>query len=70
MCGISAKPSKSEKDYQAEEDHRTLTRAEEIRADKARMTRVAAHHAKTSRALKRMDRVVGGKRSPARSRRA
>jgi len=60
MCGIGpSKPSKSEQDYQAEDDHRTLARAEEIRADTTRMARVKKHHLKTTRALKRMDRVVG-----------
>lgn len=62
MCNmIGSSKAKSEQDYQAEDDHRTLTRAEEIRADGGRMGRVKKHHAKQSRALKRMDRLMGGR---------
>lgn len=54
--------SKSEHDYQCEDDHRTLTRAEEIRSDAKRMAGVRRHHRKTSRALKRVSRAIGVKR--------
>ena len=67
MCGIpSSKPSKSEQDYRAEEDFRTLERAEELRADKSRHERAVAHGRKR---LSAMSRVVGRKmkRSAARS---
>ena len=57
MCGIqSAKPSKSEMDYRAEDDFRTLQRAEEVRGDKARSERAMAHGRKQVQA---MTRVVG-----------
>lgn len=61
MCGmaIPSKPSKSEQDYRAEEDHRTLTRAEEVRTDKARMAGVERHHRKMSAALGRVGKVIG-----------
>lgn len=58
MCGMLS-PSKADRDYQAEDDHRTLTRAEEIRSDKSRMTGVRKHHAKVSKGLRRMDRSLG-----------
>ena len=64
MCGgpISTKAAKQrEMDYRAEDDHRTLTRAEEIRADAARMAGVRRHHRKQSRAISRMNRVVNGR---------
>lgn len=54
--------SKSDKDYQAEDDHRTLSRAEEIRADKARMTGVSKHHKKLTRSLQSVGRSLKGKR--------
>jgi hypothetical protein len=43
MCDLSS-PSKSEQDYRAEDDHRTLSRAAEIRQDPARVAAVKAHH--------------------------
>lgn len=65
MCGINVSSSKSAKaredEYRAEEDHRSLTRAEEIRADVKRMAGVKRHHQKQTRALKRMSRVVGAR---------
>lgn len=45
------KASKSEDDYRAEDDHRTLMRAEEIRGDKGRMSRVLKHHGKKAREI-------------------
>ena len=62
MCG-GAVPSKSEIDYRAEDDHRTLERAAEITADAARMDGVKRHHAKKTAATKRMDQLLGGKRA-------
>lgn len=62
MCGIMASPKGNkarEDEYRSEEDHRTLTRAEEVRADKSRMAGVRRHHAKQTRALKRVGRAVG-----------
>jgi len=66
MCGGIATmgPSKkSEDDYRAEDDHRTLTRAEEIRADKERMRGVQRHQKKSLRALKRVGRALGSRSS-------
>lgn len=57
--------SKSERDYQCEDDHRTLTRAEEIRSDPKRMAGVQRHHRKTTRALSRVGKAIGAGR-PAR----
>ena len=54
---------KSEDDYRAEDDHRTLTRAEEIRADKTRMAGVQRHQRKSLRALKRVGRAIGKRSS-------
>jgi hypothetical protein len=63
MAGPAAlsKPSKSEQDYQAEDDHRTLSRASEIFADPGRMKRVRRHQVKSVQALKRMGRVIGSR---------
>ena len=66
MCGIdnpkmSADAKKREAEYRAEEDHRTITRAEEIRADKARMAGVQRHHRKQTSALQRVGRAVGAR---------
>ena len=59
MCGMaspSTKPSKSEQDYRAEDDFRTMQRAEEVRGDAARHQRALAHGRKQVAA---MTRVVG-----------
>lgn len=58
----TAKLSKQEQDYRAEDDHRTLTRAAEIGGDPDRMKGVAKHHRKTQRGLARVGRMIGGKR--------
>ncbi len=50
-----------ENDYQCEDDHRTMTRAEEIRSDPKRMAGVRKHHRKTTRALKRVSRSIGAR---------
>lgn len=49
-------------DYQAEEDHRTLTRAQEIREDSGRMRGVKRHHAKQTKTLGKVGRTLGGRR--------
>lgn len=69
MCGPapSGKMSKSEQDYRAEEDFRTMERAEEVRGDKARMTRAMAHGRKR---VVQMARVMGKGRSKRSSARA
>lgn len=64
--GLSAKDRKREAEYQAEDDHRTLTRAEEVRSDPKRMTGVRRHHLKQTRALSRISKALGGARAVAR----
>lgn len=57
MCGIApGKPSKSEQDYRAEDDFRTLQRAEEVRMDKSRHGRALQHGAKQ---MTGMQRIMG-----------
>jgi hypothetical protein len=71
MCGgpmTSADAKKREADYQAEDDHRTLTRAEEVRSDPKRMAGVRKHHRKQTQSLSRISKALGGVRSIARSR--
>jgi len=74
MCGgpmpSSAAEKKRHAEYQAEDDHRTLTRAEEVRADKTRMAGVLRHHRKQTSALRKTSKALfGSGRRPA-SRRA
>ncbi len=60
MCmGASPKTSKSEQDYRAEEDFRTLQRAAEVSLDGARHQRAIGHGRKQMSA---MSKVVGGMR--------
>lgn len=49
-------------DFQGEDDHRTLQRAEEIKADSHRMVGVRKHHRKTMRAMSNLGKAMGGKR--------
>lgn len=60
MCGISS--SKSDRDYQAEDDHRTLTRAAEIQSDKKRMTGARKHHKKQMKSAALVQRTMMGRR--------
>jgi hypothetical protein len=53
--------TKTDRDYQAEDDHRTLARACEIRSDKSRMTAVRQHHDKAKRSLSTVGRMVRGR---------
>lgn len=53
--------SKSDADYRAEDDHRTLMRAEEIRQDPTRVKGVARHHAKMTTDIARVGRSLGRK---------
>ena len=48
-----------EREYRDEDDHRTVTRAEEVRGDKSRMAGVRRHQRKSERALKRTGRAIG-----------
>ena len=66
MCGM-VKPSKSEADYMAEDDHRTLQRAEEIRADPKRFLGVRKHHRKMTRAMSRVGKSLTNKAQPFRA---
>lgn len=51
-----------DKDYQAEDDHRTLTRAQEICGDRSRMANVRRHHQKMTRALAKTGSMLKGGR--------
>lgn len=57
--GAVPMPSKQQDDYQAEDDHRTLQRAEEVRSDSTRMKRVATHHRKKMGEMKRVGQELG-----------
>lgn len=62
MCDMpapSAKQSKEQQDYRAEDDFRTMQRAEEVRGDSARHTRALAHGRKQLGAI---TKVMGGMR--------
>lgn len=61
MC-MGPSPSKSDNDYRAEDDHRTLMRAAEIKGDKSRLAGVKRHHAKTRASLSKVGRTLGGRR--------
>lgn len=43
-----------DKDYRAEDDHRTMTRAGEIKADRDRMKAVKDHHKKMSKNMEKV----------------
>jgi hypothetical protein len=59
MCGG---PSVSERDdYRAEDDLRTLTRAEEIRSDVKRLAGVKRFHRKQTQTAKRLTRSLNGR---------
>jgi len=51
-----------DKDYQAEDDHRTLSRAQEIAEDKGRMSGVRKHHTKMTRSLAKVGSMMKGGR--------
>lgn len=64
MCGLSS-PSpadkKREADYRAEDDLRTLERAEEIRADGERMGACRRVHRKKQSAARKLTRTLGSR---------
>lgn len=62
MCGGPAMTSKSDDDWRAESDHRTLSDAAEIQSDKQRMGGVKKHHKKTMKKAALMQRTMTGKR--------
>lgn len=67
MCGIASSPGdkrkmdEREKQYRAEDDHRTLTRVAEIEGDGERMKYVREHHRKMTGALARVGKRVNGR---------
>ncbi len=66
MCmGSSPSAPDADKDWRAEDDHRTLTRAAEVRADPSRMAGVSKHHQKMQKNLASVGRSLGGKRRSA-----
>jgi hypothetical protein len=56
-----AKPSAPDP-WQAEEDHRTLSRSAEIQADPQRMRGVRKHHATKKRAMSKLGSMLKGTR--------
>lgn len=56
---MTAADKKRENDYRAEEDLRTLERAEEVRGDGERMAACARVHRKKQAAASRMNRMFG-----------
>ena len=59
-----------EREYRAENDHRTLRRAAEVRSDPSRMRDVSAYHRKTVREIGEVGRELrtrGAKRPAKRS---
>lgn len=48
-----------DKDYRAEDDHRTLMRAAEVTGDPKRMAGVRRHHRKVNRGLASVGKMVG-----------
>lgn len=67
MCGYAspsmskAKMDEREKQYRAEDDHRTMTRMAEIEGDPERMKYVREHHRKMSAALGRVGKRINGR---------
>jgi hypothetical protein len=57
MCDSPS--AKSMNAYQAEDDHRTLSRAAEVQADPKRMKGVAQHHRKQKRSLSKVGKMIG-----------
>lgn len=71
MCGpmSTAESKKRDEEYRAEEDLRTITRAEEVRADQKRMAGVSRIQRKQLTALQRVGKAINGngaKRKPRR----
>jgi hypothetical protein len=62
MTGKGMNTVDADHDWMAGDDHRTLTRAVEIKADPKRMAAVRRHHRKQARTLSQVGKVLGGKR--------
>ena len=58
---MDQKLSKQENEWRGEDDHRTLSRAAEITADKTRMDGAKKHHLKQKRALGKVGSLFGKK---------
>lgn len=59
MCmGIKAS-GKAVDEWRAEDDHRTMQRAEEVRSDPSRMKKVATFHRKKLGEMKRVGQQLG-----------
>lgn len=67
MCSpmSTAESKKREAEYRAEEDLRTITRAEEVRADQTRMAGVQRIQRKQLTALQRVGKAINGAKSSA-----
>lgn len=61
--GQSPESEKREQEWRAEDDHRTLQRAEEVRSDPGRMKGVMAHHRKKLGEMAKITETLGGKRT-------
>ena len=59
---MSKDEKKREREYREEDDHRTITRAEEVRGDRSRMAGVRRQQRKSERAHKRTGRAIGRRR--------
>ena len=55
---MTKEDKKRDQEYRDEDDHRTITRAEEVRTDKSRMMGVRRYQRKSERALKRTGRAL------------
>lgn len=56
--GSKVRMSPEEAKWRAEADHRTLTEAAEIQADRRRMSGVSAHHRKVAKAHNVLSRTL------------
>jgi len=52
----------SDNDFMAEDDHRTMSRAEEIKGDTKRMKAVSKFHRKRQGEMSKLGKVLGGRR--------
>ena len=62
FMGKTSTAQKSEDDWKAESDHRTMMDAAEIRGDSHRMEGVKKHHLKKKAMLGKVGRSLSGKR--------
>lgn len=72
MCGgmvSKAMNDKRESEWRAEEDHRTLQRAAEVRSDPKRIKSAAEHHRKKMAEMSTVGRTLGVSAPPLREKR-